>query len=121
MRISDWGSDVCSSDLEVAERVVRVPAIRFARLVRREGGTHADRHAARAKEGMEMAVLAAALLRRVRVVVILRVALVVEDVALRIMIPFVEGALALEDFADDVVTGLAQHAMAFEQIGRAHV
>src|SRR3546814_19666113 len=64
MRISDWGSDVCSSDLEVAERVVRVPAIRFARLVRREGGTHADRHAARAKEGMEMAVLAAAQIGR---------------------------------------------------------
>src|SRR3546814_18960068 len=108
MRISDWSSDVCSSDLirrlvpslaghpaiggeqldrkpvcihrngdEVAERVVRVPAIRFARLVRREGGTHADRPAARAKEGMAMAVPAAALLRRVPVVVLFCVSFLV--------------------------------------------
>src|SRR3546814_18063762 len=45
MRISDWSSDVCSSDLSHAERLQRLQArIRFASLLLRPGEELRDYH-----------------------------------------------------------------------------
>ena len=58
---------------------------------------------------MEVAVLAGTATLDVGVIEVLRVGLVVVDVALGVVFPLVEGALALEQLADDVVAGLVQH------------
>src|SRR3546814_17019631 len=51
MRISDWSSDVCSSDLRVGEQRSR-PARAQELIIERAGHRHRDRHDMREDEGV---------------------------------------------------------------------
>jgi hypothetical protein len=58
----------------------------------------------------------------VSVIVVLRVAFRVVDVAGRAVVELIEGGVAGQNLADDVVAGLGQHTVAFHDLagGRRH-
>ena len=95
----------------MAQRVVRV--LRWLEIGERRG-LDPGGHPLGPKEGVEVAMLATAKIGRMGVIVVLAVRLVVVDVALGIVVPLVEFALAAQDLADHVRAGFAKNAVAFE-------
>ena len=105
---------------QVAERVVGILRHGRARDRRR---LDAGRHALGPQEGVEVAVLAfEAPIERVGVIIVLRVALMVVDVARGVVVPLVEGSLITQDLRDDVVAGTAENAPDLDDLaaGFAH-
>jgi len=103
---------------EVRQRLVALrPGLGAGVRHRRDAGGHAGR----AQEGVEVAVLAFG--AAVGMVVVLGVAVGIEDVVRGIVVEFDELALPAQDFADDVEAALFQHAIALADFvaGPAHV
>ena len=65
-------------------------------------------------EQVEMAMLA--LFRAVRVIIILPIGIVIEDVAIGIMIPLIKGALVLDDLADNIGRSFFQNPITFHDL-----
>ena len=76
---------------------------------------HAAGNALAAHEQMEMAVFA--FFGSVGMIIILAVAIVIKDVAVGIVIPFIECAIMGNDLAHHIGGGLFQHAVTFLDLG----
>ena len=104
---------------QMAERVIGVLG-RFVIVDR--GRLYGAGHALGPQEGVEMAMFAGTFLLRVRVVIILRMADRVVDIAIGIVVPLVEGCFVFDQLATDIVVGQFQHPQTFQNpvAGVAH-